>query len=141
MSKLVEIILAPQSRASLDAYRNRVKVGFCGRSSSLDDFEFVASLLCVAGAALSSVSVEIHGRRDTLELFVQILRLAQYFGAWARISWQARHFDSARSLSLWRGARGRHVTLTQRDRSRCGAVHILSMLRALGALAVVRCEF
>ena len=51
----------------LDACRKRVKVGFCGRSSSLDDFEFVASLLCVTGAALSSVLVEFRGRRDTLD--------------------------------------------------------------------------
>ena len=48
----------------LDACRKRVKVAFRGRSNSLDDFEFVASFLCVTG----------------------------------------RHFDSARSLSLWRGA-------------------------------------
>ena len=106
----------------LDACRKRVKVGVRGRSSILDDFEFVASLL----------------------------------------SWQARHFDGVRSLSLWRSARfvengeanplrasdrsnrsrcgavrilsapgcrfrGKRVTLTQRDCSRCGAVRILSM--------------
>ena len=58
----------------LDACRKRVKVGFRGRCSSVDDFEFVA------GAALSSVLVEFCGRHGTLEL------------------------DSARSLSLWRGA-------------------------------------
>ena len=70
MSKLVEISLAPQSRASfiLDACRKRVKVGFRGRSSSLDDFEFV--LLCVTGATLSSVLVEFRGRRVTLQHFV-----------------------------------------------------------------------
>ena len=36
----------------LDACRKRVKVGFRGRRSSLDEFEFVASFLCVTGAAL-----------------------------------------------------------------------------------------
>ena len=66
----------------LDACRKRVKVGFHGRSSSLDDFEFVASLLCVTGAALSSVLLEFRGRRSTLELFVQTSWQAQYFGAW-----------------------------------------------------------
>ena len=66
----------------LDACCKRVKAGFRGRSSSLDDFEFVASLLCVKGAALSSVLLEFHGRRCTLELFVQISWQAQYFGAW-----------------------------------------------------------
>ena len=66
----------------LDACRKRVKIGFRGRSSSLDDFEFVASLLCVTGAALSSFLVEFRGRRSTVELFVQISRQAQYFGAW-----------------------------------------------------------
>ena len=60
----------------------RVKVGFRGRSSSLDDFEFVASLLCVTGAALSSVLVEFRGKRRTLELFAQNWWQAQYFGAW-----------------------------------------------------------
>ena len=65
----------------LDACRKRVKAGFRGRSSSLDDFEFVASLLCVTGAALSSVLVEFRGKRCTLELFVQISWQAQYFGA------------------------------------------------------------
>ena len=78
-----------------------VKLGFRGRSSSLDDFEFVASVLCVTGAALSSVLVEFRGRRGTLEPPVQISWHAKYFGAWVQISWQAR------------------------DRSRCGAVHIL----------------
>ena len=66
----------------LDACCKRVKVGFRGSSSSLDDFEFVASLLCVTGAALSSVLVEFRGRRGTLRLFVQIAWQAQYFGAW-----------------------------------------------------------
>ena len=75
----------------LDACRKRVKVGFRGRASTLDDFEFVASLLCVTSAALSSILVELCGWRGTLDLFVQT-------------SWQARHFDSARLLSLWRGA-------------------------------------
>ena len=87
----------------LDAWRKRVKVGFRGRSSSLDDdFEFVASLLCVTGAALSSVLFEFCGRRGK-------------FGC--------------RRSTLAPGCRfcGRHVTLTQRDRSRCGAVHILRM--------------
>ena len=55
-----------------DACRKRVKVGF----------QFVASLLCVTGAALSSVLVEFRGRRSTLELFVQISWQAQCFGAW-----------------------------------------------------------
>ena len=54
----------------LDACRKRVKVGFRGRSGTLDDFEFVASLLCVTGAALSSVLVEFRGWRGALELFV-----------------------------------------------------------------------
>ena len=49
---------------------------------TLDDFEFVASLLCVTGAALSRVLVEFRGRRGALELFVQISWQAQYFGAW-----------------------------------------------------------
>ena len=66
----------------LDACHKRVKVGFCGRSISLDDFEFVASLLCGTGAAVSSVLVDFCGRHGTLELFVQILWQAQYFGAW-----------------------------------------------------------
>ena len=66
----------------LDACRKRVKVGFRGRSSTLDDFEFVASLLCVTGAALSSVLIEFGGSRSTLELFVKISWQAQYFGAW-----------------------------------------------------------
>ena len=66
----------------LDACCKRVKVGFCCRCSSLDDFEFVASLLCVAGAALSSVLVEFRGRRGALEPFVQISWQARYFGAW-----------------------------------------------------------
>ena len=66
----------------LDACRKRVKVGFRGRCSSFDDFEFVASLLCVTGAALSSVLIEFCGRRSTLELYVQISWQAQYFGAW-----------------------------------------------------------
>ena len=65
----------------LDACRKRVKVGFRGRSSTLDDFEFVASLLCVTGAALSSVLLEFRGRRGALELVVQISWQA-YFGAW-----------------------------------------------------------
>ena len=56
----------------LDACRKRIKVGFRGRSSTLGDFEFVASLLCVTGtgAAVSSVLIEFCGRRRTLELFV-----------------------------------------------------------------------
>ena len=92
-----------------DACRKRVKVGLRGRSSSLDDFEFVASLLCVTGAALSSVLVEFCGRRSTLELF-------------------ACKFRGRRStLAPGCRFRGRHVTLTERDRSRCGAVHILSV--------------
>ena len=66
----------------LDACRKRVKVGFRGRSSTLGDFEFVASLLCVTGAALSSVLVEFRGWRGILELFVQMWWQAQYFGAW-----------------------------------------------------------
>ena len=66
----------------LDACRKRVKVGVRGRSRIWDNFEFVASLLCVTGAAVSSVLVESRGRRGTLELFVQILWQAQYFGAW-----------------------------------------------------------
>ena len=90
----------------LDASRKRVKVGFRGRCSSLHDFEFVAGLLCVtgaapsrfwlsfvAGAALWSFSCKFCGRRSTLAPGCRLL--------------------------------GRHVTLTQRDRSRCGAVHIL----------------
>ena len=66
----------------LDACRKRVRVGFRGRSSTLDDFEFVASLLCMTGAAVSSVLIEFRGRRGALELFVQISWQAQYFGAW-----------------------------------------------------------
>ena len=94
----------------LDACRKRVKVGFRGSSSTLDDFQFVASLLCMAGAALSSILVKFCGRRRILELFVQISWQAQYLGAWVSMSWQARQFDSARSLgwvkslSLRRGA-------------------------------------
>ena len=53
----------------LDACRKRVKVEFRGRCSSFDDFEFVASLLCMTGAALSSVLAEFRGRHGTLELF------------------------------------------------------------------------
>ena len=60
MSRLVDIILALQQF----------------------DFEFVASFLCVTGAALSSVLVEFRGRRGALELFAQISWQAQYFGAW-----------------------------------------------------------
>ena len=60
----------------------------------------------MTGAAVSSVLVEFRGRHGALELFVQISWHAQYFGAWCRF-------------------RGRHFALTQRDRSRCGAVHIL----------------
>ena len=52
----------------------RVKVGFPDRCSSLDDFEFVAILLCVL--------VEYRGRRSTLEVFAQIWWHVQYFGAW-----------------------------------------------------------
>ena len=62
----------------LDACRKRVKVAFRGTSSSLDDSEFVASLLCMAGAALSSNLLEFCGRRSTLELLVHI----GSFGAW-----------------------------------------------------------
>ena len=58
----------------LDACRKGVKVGFRGRSSGLDDLEFVASLLCVTGTAVSSVLVEFRGRRSSLELFLQISR-------------------------------------------------------------------
>ena len=84
----------------LDAFRKRVKVG------CLDDFEFVASFLCVTGAALSIVLVEFCGRRGTLELSCK--------------------FRGRRStLAPGCRFRGRHVTLTQRDRSRCGAVRIL----------------
>ena len=36
----------------LDACRKRVKVGFRGRPNTLDDFDLVASLLCVTGAAV-----------------------------------------------------------------------------------------
>ena len=101
----------------LNACRIFVKVGFRGRSSSLVDFEFLASLLCVTGAALLSVLVQFRGRRDTLELVVQI-------------SWRAQYFDSARSLSLWRGAHFENA-----KRNLCA--------RWVGriALAVVRCAF
>ena len=89
----------------LDACRKRVKVGFRG-NSTLDDFEFVASLLCATGAAVSSVLTEFRGRRGTLEI--------------------SRKFRGRRSTLVPRCRfRGRHVTLTQQDRSRCGAVHIL----------------
>ena len=57
----------------LDACRKRVKVGFRGRSGTLDDCEFVASLLCV---------VEFRGWHGTLGLFGQISWQAQYFRAW-----------------------------------------------------------
>ena len=50
----------------LDACRKRVKAGFRGRSSSLDDFGLVASLLCVTGAALLSVLVEFRCRHGAL---------------------------------------------------------------------------
>ena len=80
-----------------------MKVGFRGRRSSLDDFEYVASLLCVTGAAVSSVLVEFRGRRSALELVVQI-------------SWQAQYLAPG----------CRHVALTRRDRSRCRTVRILS---------------
>ena len=82
MSKLVKFILAPQPALVLDACRKRAKVGFRGRRSSLDDLEFVESLLRVTGAALSSVLVELRGRHSTVELFVQISWQAQCFGAW-----------------------------------------------------------
>ena len=59
----------------LDACRERVKVGFRGKSSSLDDFELIAR-------AISSVLVEFRGSRGALELFVQISWQAQYFGTW-----------------------------------------------------------
>ena len=62
----------------LDACCKRVKVRFRGRSSSLDDFEFVASLLCVTGATLSNVLVEFRG--SALELFVQI--------SWDTVHWR-----------------------------------------------------
>ena len=71
----------------LDACRKRVKVGFRGRSSSLHDFDFVASLL-------RSFSCKFRGRRST--------------------------------FAPGCGFRGRHVTLTQRDRSCCGAVRTWS---------------
>ena len=66
----------------LDACRKRFNLGCRGRCSSLDDFEFVASLLCVTGAALSIVLVEFRDRHSSLELFVQFLWQVQYFGAW-----------------------------------------------------------
>ena len=53
----------------LDACRKRVKVGFRDKRSSLGDSEFVASLLCVAGATLASVVLQFRGRRITLEFF------------------------------------------------------------------------
>ena len=62
----------------LDACRKRVKVGFRGGRSSFDDFEFVASLLWVTGAALSSVVLELRGRHSALELVVQFSWQAQY---------------------------------------------------------------
>ena len=88
-----------------DACRKRVKVGFRGRSSSLGDFESVASLLCT-GAALSSVLVD-------------------FVAGAALLSFSCK-FRGRRSL-LVPGCRfrGRRVTLSRRDRSRCGAVHNL----------------
>ena len=75
----------------------------------------MASLLCVTRAALSSVLVEFRGRRSALELFVHV-------------SWQARHFDSARSLLLWRGAHFGNAkrALGGSNCSRCGAERMLS---------------
>ena len=83
----------------LDACRKRVKVGFRGRCSSLDDFEFVASaqhfracwLNFVAGTALWSFSCKFCGRCSTL-------------APGCRFRGRHVHFDSATSLSLWRGA-------------------------------------
>ena len=83
----------------------------------MDDFQFVASLPCVTGAALSSILVEVRGRRSTLAPGCRF--------------------------------RSRHVTLTQRDRSRCGAMHMLRMRSEPSAhfgvgqiaLAVARCAF
>ena len=63
----------------LDACRQRVKVGFRDRRSSLEDSEFVASSLCVTGAALSSVWLQFRGRRIAWELFVPKKWQAQYF--------------------------------------------------------------
>ena len=59
---------------------------FRDRRSSFEDSEFVASLLCVTGAAL----------------FATILWQAQYFRAWAQ-TWQARHCEY-RSTRSRRGA-------------------------------------
>ena len=50
----------------------KVKVRFCGRSSSLDDFKFVTSLIFVIDIAISSVLVELYSRHNILKLFVQI---------------------------------------------------------------------
>ena len=60
----------------LDACRKRVKVGFRGKSSTLDDFDFVASLLCVTGAALSSFSCKLRGRRSAWCLGVDFVASA-----------------------------------------------------------------
>ena len=138
-----------------DACRKRVKVGFRGRSSSLGDFESVASLRCVTGAALSSVLVEFRGRHGTLELTVfwclgvdfvaGTSRLGEIALAVARCTFFA---NPLRTLGVSNRSRcgdvrilsapgcrfrGKRVTLSQRDRSRCGAVHILSMRNAPSA--------
>ena len=84
----------------LDACRKRVKVGFRGRSSTLDDFEFVASLLCVTGAVLSWLN----------------------FVAGAALWSFCANFVAGALLWHLGRFRGRHVTFTQRDRSRCGAL-------------------
>ena len=64
------------------ACRKHAAVGVLDRRNTLKGFEFLASLLCVTGAALSSFWLEGRGRRRTLELFVQISWQVQYFGAW-----------------------------------------------------------
>ena len=91
----------------VDARRKRIKVGFRGRSSSLDDLAFVASLLCMTGAALSSVLVEPSAHFRTLGGSNR-----SRCGARRILSVRSEpsaHFGRVKSLSLWRGAHFEHA--------------------------------
>ena len=61
-----------------------VKFGLRGRRSVLSVLHVAVTSFFVTGGALSSCSCRFHGRRGTLELFVQI-------------SWQAQHFRAFRA--------------------------------------------
>ena len=127
-SRLLSFKKSVQSRTSFPRAMRECQTLITWQAQHFERLHVALTSFFVRGATVSSCSCRFRGRRNTLELAVQISWQAQYFPTCVQISWQAQHFDGSSCsrcgmVRIWRSQSEPSADFGYR--SRCGEVHIL----------------